>query len=126
MLFRSDIAAYFTGKAWGKNKLAPKISPGKSWQGVGGALIMTIFIVIIVWLIMNYTANLLPKLMLLSLLVVILSVVGDLFESLLKRQVGIKDSGNLLPGHGGVLDRIDSMISASPVYALGMLMLGMA
>ncbi len=126
LIWGADIAAYFTGKAWGKNKLAPKISPGKSWQGVGGALIMTIFIVIIVWLIMNYTANLLPKLMLLSLLVVILSVVGDLFESLLKRQVGIKDSGNLLPGHGGVLDRIDSMISASPVYALGMLMLGMA
>ncbi len=125
LIWGADIAAYFSGKAWGKTKLAPSISPGKSWQGVGGALAMTILIAFFAWFTMNYSADQLPKLVLLSLLVVVLSVAGDLFESLLKRQVGLKDSGRLLPGHGGVLDRIDSMISASPVYALGMLMLGM-
>lgn len=126
LIWGADVAAYFSGKAFGKNKLAPRISPGKSWQGVAGALLMTIVIATVAWSVMNYPANLLPKLIALSLLVVILSVVGDLFESLLKRQVGIKDSSNLLPGHGGVLDRIDSMIAAGPVYALGMILLGVA
>lgn len=126
LIWGADVAAYFTGKAFGKNKLAPRISPGKSWQGVAGALVMTLIIANVAWLIMNYPVNLLPKLIIFSLLVVILSVVGDLFESLLKRQVGIKDSGKLLPGHGGVLDRIDSMIAAGPVFALGMILLGVA
>jgi len=126
LIWGADVAAYFTGKAFGKNKLAPRISPGKSWQGVAGALVMTIIITTAAWSIMNYPANLLPKLIAFSLLVVVLSVVGDLFESLLKRQVGVKDSSHLLPGHGGILDRIDSMISAGPVYALGMILLGVA
>ena len=126
LIWGADVAAYFTGKAWGKTKLAPRISPGKSWQGVAGALVMTIIIASCTWAIMNYPVNLLPKLIVFSLIVVILSIVGDLFESLLKRQVGKKDSSNLLPGHGGILDRIDSMISASPVYALGIILLGVA
>jgi len=126
LIWGADVAAYFTGKAFGKSKLAPKISPGKSWQGVGGALLMTIVITSLTWQMLNYPLSLLPKLILFSLLVVILSIVGDLFESVLKRQVGMKDSSNLLPGHGGILDRIDSMISASPVYVLGMILLGVA
>lgn len=123
LVWGADVAAYFTGKKWGKNKLAPKISPGKSWQGIAGALLMTVLISCVAWWLMNYPASLLPKLIALSLMVVILSIVGDLFESLLKRQSGVKDSSHLLPGHGGVLDRIDSMIAASPAFALGIYLL---
>lgn len=123
LVWGADVAAYFTGKKWGKNKLAPKISPGKSWQGVAGALLMTVLISCVAWWQMNYPVSLLPKLIVLSLVVVILSIVGDLFESLLKRQSGVKDSSHLLPGHGGVLDRIDSMIAASPAFALGIYLL---
>lgn len=126
LIWGADVAAYFTGRAWGKNKLAPTISPGKTWQGVAGALVMSVIIASLAWWLMNYSVELLPKLIVLALLVVALSIVGDLFESLLKRQAGLKDSSNLLPGHGGVLDRIDSMIAASPVYALGIYLLGVS
>lgn len=126
LIWGADVAAYFSGKAYGKTKLAPRISPGKSWQGVTGALLMTLVIATLAWLTMNYPIDLLPKLTALSLLVVIISIAGDLFESLLKRQCGVKDSSNLLPGHGGILDRIDSLIAAGPVYALGMMLLGVA
>ncbi len=126
LIWGADVAAYFTGRAFGKHKLAPSISPGKTWQGVMGALAMTIVIVCVAWWLMNYPLGLLPKLIVLGLLVAVISVVGDLFESLLKRQVGVKDSSNLLPGHGGVLDRIDSMIAAGPLFALGIYLLGMA
>ena len=126
LIWGADVAAYFTGRAFGKHKLAPSISPGKTWQGVMGALAMTVVIACVAWRLMNYPLDLLPKLIVLGLLVAAISIVGDLFESLLKRQVGIKDSSNLLPGHGGVLDRIDSMIAASPLFALGIYLLGLA
>ena len=126
LIWGADTAAYFSGRAFGKNKLAPSISPGKTWEGVAGALLMTVVIACVAWWLLNYSLVMLPKLIVFSLLVVCLSIVGDLFESLLKRQVGVKDSSNLLPGHGGVLDRIDSMIAASPVFALGLYLLGMA
>lgn len=126
LIWGADVAAYFSGRAFGKHKLAPVISPGKTWQGVFGALLMTVVIAGVAWWFLNYPGNLLPKLILFSLVVVSLSIVGDLFESLLKRQAGLKDSSKLLPGHGGVLDRIDSMIAASPVYALGIHLLGVS
>lgn len=124
LIWGADVAAYFSGKAFGKHKLAPTISPGKSWEGVFGALLGTILISAVAAWLMNYSIQMLPGFVVFCLLVVVLSVVGDLFESLLKRQVGIKDSGNILPGHGGVLDRIDSLIAASPLFALGMYLLG--
>lgn len=125
LIWGADIAAYFSGRAFGRHKLAVKISPGKTWEGVAGALLASIVISLIAYRMLNYSDTVLPKLVILSLLVVGLSIVGDLFESLLKRQVGVKDSSHLLPGHGGVLDRIDSMIAASPVYALGIYLAGL-
>lgn len=107
----ADTAAYFAGKRFGRNKLAPAISPGKTWEGVVGAL----FGVTLYGLVLCYSFNvsfwLIPGL----LALVALSVIGDLFESLLKRQAGLKDSGRLLPGHGGVLDRIDGLTSTLPL-----------
>lgn len=107
----ADIAAYLVGKKFGKNKLAPNVSPGKTWEGFYGALAsVSLFACAISW-----WQHLTGTFVLLMLLVTIMSVIGDLFESLIKRQAGIKDSGFLLPGHGGVLDRIDGVLSALPV-----------
>ncbi|MNQ49508.1 Phosphatidate cytidylyltransferase [compost metagenome] len=127
----ADIGAYFSGKAFGKRKLAPSISPGKSWEGAigGGIAVLLIAAITII------AAPSLPVLqdtfavqlqlrrgwlvaLLVLLLVVAASIVGDLFESQLKRRAGIKDSSNLLPGHGGVLDRIDALIPVLPFAAL--------
>jgi phosphatidate cytidylyltransferase len=111
----ADSAAYFAGRAFGRNKLAPSISPGKTWEGaVGGALATAVYAILLPNSGALDTAIALPALLLLFLL----SVLGDLFESWLKRQAGIKDSGTLLPGHGGVLDRIDSQLAVLPVAAL--------
>ncbi len=110
----ADSAAYFAGKRFGRNKLAPEISPGKTWEGVTGAFVgVTIYGVILC-----YCLHLSPWLILGLWLIVVLSIMGDLFESLLKRQAGVKDSSQLLPGHGGILDRIDGLI---PSLALTML-----
>ena len=107
----ADIAAYLVGKRFGKNKLAPNISPGKTWEGVYGALAAgALYACAISWW-QHMTGNF----VLMILVVVIFSIIGDLFESLVKRQAGIKDSGDLLPGHGGVLDRIDGVLSALPI-----------
>lgn len=111
----ADSAAYFVGKLLGKHKLAPSISPGKTWEGVmGGLLIVTLYGLILV----SYF-----KLPILATLIIlwsmtILSVMGDLFESMMKRQANIKDSGKLLPGHGGILDRVDGLTSSLPVAVL--------
>ena len=111
----ADSAAYFAGKNFGKHKLAPTISPGKTWEGVYGALIgVTIFGVILYF----YGGIRTPFLFLGLWLMTILGVMGDLFESLLKRQAGLKDSGHILPGHGGVLDRIDGIIPSFPLAIL--------
>jgi len=123
----ADIGAYFSGKAFGKHKLAPSISPGKSWEGAfGGWLAVMIFFAATTWF-PNLADTFASKLLVrwgwgglfagLSLMVVA-SIVGDLFESQLKRRAGIKDSSNLLPGHGGVLDRIDALIPALPLAVL--------
>lgn len=107
----ADSAAYFAGKRFGRNKLAPEISPGKTWEGVMGALSAVTVLGVMLCYFMQYSLWLIIVLWLL----VVLSIVGDLFESLLKRQAGLKDSGQLLPGHGGVLDRIDGLIPTLPV-----------
>jgi len=123
-----DIGAYFSGRAWGRKKLAPLLSPGKSWAGFWGGLAscLTLSIGILLWLHFadqTLSAELWILLMACAMLLAVLSVVGDLFESMLKRHRGLKDSGRTLPGHGGVLDRIDSLVAATPVYVLALIML---
>lgn len=119
----ADTSAFFTGRAFGKNKLAPAISPGKTWEGVAGAVIATaIFGGIGAWL-FGMRGITLVAFSLVCAVTVLFSVVGDLFESLLKRQAGVKDSGTIFPGHGGVLDRIDGFTAGAPVFAFGLLML---
>lgn len=111
----ADSAAYFAGKNFGKHKLAPSISPGKTWEGVLGALIaVTVFGIILYFSLNINSLALFPALWLIAGL----GVIGDLFESLMKRQADVKDSGYLLPGHGGVLDRIDGIIPSLPIAIL--------
>jgi phosphatidate cytidylyltransferase len=120
----ADIGAYFSGMAWGKAKLAPNVSPGKSWAGFWGGLIAsTGFAMLIWWLFDNGEHSLLPV-MVIALITTLASVLGDLLESMVKRQQGVKDSGRILPGHGGMMDRLDSMTAAAPVFALGLLLVG--
>lgn len=120
----ADIGAYFVGRAFGRHKLAPAISPGKSWEGaIGGALVVTIYGIGVLLSQGFLPAGGAPLLaLILGLLTyTAVSVEGDLFESLLKRQAGLKDSGHILPGHGGVLDRIDSLTSTLPLVGLAVL-----
>ncbi|MEE8617934.1 MAG: phosphatidate cytidylyltransferase [Nitrosomonadaceae bacterium] len=117
----SDSAAYFVGRALGRHKLASKISPGKTWEGVAGALI-AVSIYALTW---GYLAGEKTQTMLLVpllLVLVVLGIIGDLFESLMKRHAGVKNSGNILPGHGGILDRIDALTSTLPVAVLAVLL----
>jgi len=116
----SDTAAYFVGRALGRHKFAPNISPGKTWEGVAGALI-AVSIYALTW---SYLAGEKTQTMLLVpllLVLVVLGIIGDLFESLMKRQAGVKNSGDILPGHGGILDRIDALTSTLPVAILAVL-----
>ena len=115
----ADIAAYFSGRALGRHKLAPSISPGKTWEGAVGAAIAVLlfgFGVLVALGARQPGGALAIGLALLAWTAI--SIIGDLFESLLKRQAGLKDSGNILPGHGGILDRIDSLTSTLPLVAL--------
>ena len=118
LVWGADIGAYFSGRAFGKRKLAPQVSPGKSWEGVYGGLALSLVITAIVGLVRDWTVAELLKGLVGAALIVFISVVGDLTESMFKRQSGIKDSSNLLPGHGGVLDRIDSLTAAIPIFAV--------
>lgn len=107
----ADSAAYFSGKRFGKHKLAPQISPGKTWEGVFGAwLTVTVY-----GLILCYSLSLTYWVIVGLFGITVLSIMGDLLESLVKRQAGVKDSGSLLPGHGGVLDRVDGLTSSLPL-----------
>lgn len=115
----ADSGAYFTGKAMGKNKLAPELSPGKTREGMLGGLAGAIVWAILgAWFFDLGTRDWFYFISL-SVAVALLSVAGDLFESLIKREAGQKDSGNILPGHGGILDRIDGLIATLPLFALG-------
>ncbi len=124
LVWVADISAYFAGRRFGKNKLAPSISPGKTWEGVAGAILGVSVYVVAVWSFSPYFAEraVLPILLLASWWWVGLAVIGDLFESAIKRQAGVKDSGALLPGHGGLLDRIDALTSTLPLAALVILL----
>jgi phosphatidate cytidylyltransferase len=119
VVWLADIGAYISGRSFGKHKLAPSISPGKTWEGVigGGLAVLVYGFMLSPKLPGTLSSNYLLLLVVLVLLVAI-SVVGDLFESMLKRQAGLKDSSSVLPGHGGVLDRIDSLTSTLPLVAL--------
>jgi phosphatidate cytidylyltransferase len=124
LVWLADIAAYFAGRRYGKHKLAPSISPGKTWEGVVGALVVVATCSLAVWIFSGYVTR--WPLFTLHVVVasccwVALAVLGDLFESNLKRQAGLKDSGTLLPGHGGLLDRIDALTSTLPLAALALM-----
>lgn len=118
LVWGADIGAYFSGRAFGKRKLAPAVSPGKSWEGVYGGLALTLVITLVVGLVRGWSVQEVLMALVGTAIVVFISVVGDLTESMFKRQAGIKDSSNLLPGHGGVLDRIDSLTAAIPIFAV--------
>jgi phosphatidate cytidylyltransferase len=119
LIWVADISAYFAGKKWGETKLSPEISPGKTVAGMYGALISGLICAILLNLYnLKYGFNpmVAADFVLISILTVLISIYGDLFVSVVKRQRGVKDSGTLLPGHGGVLDRIDSLIAAIPFF----------
>ena len=120
IIWMADIAAYFTGKRFGKNKLAPKLSPGKSREGVVGAFISAIALALVGLQLFAINKQQWAYFIILCAVIALISVVGDLYESLLKRKAGVKDSGNILPGHGGVLDRIDSVTAAAPGFVFGL------
>jgi len=124
IIWSADVFAYFSGKYLGKNKLAPHVSPGKTWEGVYGALTGTLIGSIIGSYSFGFDFNEGLLFFALSVFVVVISIFGDLSESLYKRQNSIKDSGNLLPGHGGMLDRVDSLSAAAPFYVVGLSLLG--
>lgn len=119
----ADTGAYFSGRALGRHKLAPAVSPGKSWEGFWGGMFSCVLLAIAVAAFTDVSV-----LMSLGIIVPagLASVLGDLLESMVKRQRGIKDSSRLLPGHGGVLDRVDSLTAAAPVFALGLSLSGWA
>ncbi len=122
LVWVADSAAYFAGKKFGRTKLAEQLSPGKTREGLFGAIIGTLilsFVGLWIWR-SELQLGLSVYFVFLCVLSALISVVGDLFESLLKRNAGKKDSGKLLPGHGGVLDRIDSLLAAAPGFMLGL------
>jgi phosphatidate cytidylyltransferase len=113
----ADIGAFFSGRAFGKVKLAPAVSPGKTWEGVIGGLAGTAVVGTVAALAFGLPVM---AMALLAVAVGAISVIGDLTISMLKRNAGVKDSGRIFPGHGGVLDRFDSLLAALPVYLLGL------
>jgi phosphatidate cytidylyltransferase len=122
IVWAADVGAYFAGKSFGRVKLAANISPGKTWEGVLGGLLLAAVLVLVSspWLETDL-AVLLPF----CLAVAVISIIGDLTVSMFKRDAGVKDSGRFFPGHGGVLDRIDSVTAAAPVFALGISWVGL-
>lgn len=123
LIWATDTFAYFTGRLIGKHPLAPLVSPKKTREGFWGGLIGTLLLAVVA-----YFMHLIPSIplevwMSLTLGTILLSVIGDLFESLMKRVAGVKDSGKLLPGHGGILDRLDSLFAAVPLFALVIVLL---
>jgi len=119
LVWVADIGAYFSGKKFGKNKLAPNISPGKTKEGLLGAVIATSLYTLVASYYFELDTERSALLVLLSVILTFISVSGDLYFSFLKREAGVKDSGKILPGHGGILDRIDSVLAAMPVFAVG-------
>lgn len=128
MVSIADIGAYFVGRAFGESKLAPQLSPGKSWAGFwGGVASCGLLSIGLLYLLNHFIAPLSLfrsiSLIALMLIVAVFSVMGDLFESMFKRTQGLKDSGKILPGHGGILDRIDSLTAAAPLFVCSLLVI---
>jgi len=121
----ADVGAYFSGRRWGRHKLAPDVSPGKTWEGLWGGLAAVMVVTAVVWASMpkSYLHIRVETLLLMGLAVAGASVLGDLTVSMVKRASGLKDTGSILPGHGGLLDRIDSLAAAGPVFALGLILM---
>lgn len=140
LIWAADISAYFVGKKWGKDKLAPEISPGKTIQGMYGGLGAAVVCGIGFWVYGKLTSEdaaeevdealrfldelVFTDMLVLSVFTVLVSIYGDLLFSLVKRRKGVKDSGRLLPGHGGILDRVDSVVAATPFFYAGILLIG--
>ncbi|WP_116364780.1 phosphatidate cytidylyltransferase [Parahaliea mediterranea] len=122
----ADIGAYFAGKTFGKHKLAAAVSPAKTWEGFWGGMASALLLAVVFWyLLPPQMAHVsLTAVIAVTLCTALASVVGDLTVSMVKRESGVKDSGSILPGHGGVLDRLDSICGAAPVFALGLLLAG--
>ena len=125
IVWAADIGAYFSGRQFGRRKLAPTISPGKTWAGVYGAFVAGAIVAGAGGAMLGVGGGTLLGLLVIAVLTVVASIVGDLLESLMKRHAAVKDSGNLFPGHGGLLDRLDSVFAALPVFAAGSLLLGL-
>lgn len=120
LVWCADSGAYFVGRKLGRRKMAPNVSPNKSMEGLAGGLVTGLLVIIAISVFkLQLTNTALIAFILLSALTILASVLGDLLESMLKRRAGVKDSGTMLPGHGGILDRIDSLLSATPIFALG-------
>jgi phosphatidate cytidylyltransferase len=124
LVWAADSGAYFVGRRFGKHKLAPRISPNKTIEGVFGGLVAGVAIAVGLGVFAGAQPAQLPWVALAAAIAVLFSVVGDLFESLLKRHAGVKDSGDLIPGHGGILDRIDGVLAALPAFALAKALFG--
>lgn len=127
LVWAADTGAFFAGRRFGARtpKLAPVISPNKTWAGVWGGMLLCVLFTTAVAPLLGVSWGQLPALLGLALVAAVASIVGDLYESMLKRHAGAKDSGALIPGHGGVLDRMDSMLAALPVFAVGHSILGL-
>ena len=119
LVWAADTGAYFSGRRFGKRKLAPRISPNKTVEGLAGGVLLAVVVALVGAPLAGATLAQMPAVALVAVATILASVTGDLFESLLKRHIGVKDSGDLIPGHGGVLDRMDSVLAALPVFALG-------
>lgn len=124
IIWSADTGAYFAGRRLGKHKLAPKVSPGKTWEGVVGGLFCSALMALLgAWYVFELGDSDVIAFVVLGIVVACISVVGDLNESMFKRHAGVKDSGQIFPGHGGMLDRIDSLTAAAPCFLLGLLLL---
>jgi phosphatidate cytidylyltransferase len=123
LIWIADIAAYFCGKYFGKHKLLPEISPGKTIEGLYGALLAGLIYAVATAIYYEYITKAVIDFTLLSLITIVFSVNGDLLVSLMKRTRGVKDTGSILPGHGGILDRIDGILAAAPVFYIGLVLL---
>ncbi|MBL4941234.1 MAG: phosphatidate cytidylyltransferase [Colwellia sp.] len=124
MVWSADVGAYFVGKAFGKHKLMPNVSPGKTFEGFLGGVVFACLLIAIAAYQLQWNSEQTITVLLVTILITTVSVLGDLNESMFKRQAGVKDSGSILPGHGGILDRIDSLTATAPVFALCYVMFG--